>query len=185
MKIKIKKIIASVLTFMMVFTQVPLASTNVYAADDNGITIFGNVMNVTPNTTFPIEIGDKEAEYGVVDTINIEGGQYSLKKDNRFFTIVTKRAITVNINGNIDVADKRGGYGWFIIGGSKNNFTINGKYHTVNANFLTFFDSSVGTASINDLTITTNAQKAIINRTTNSTISINNCTIKKVAKYSK
>lgn len=180
MKIKIKKIIASVLTFMMVFTQVPLASTNVYAADDNGITIFGNVMNVTPNTTFPIEIGDKEAEYGVVDTINIEGGQYSLKKDNRFFTIVTKRAITVNINGNIDVADKRGGYGWFIIGGSKNNFTINGKYHTVNANFLTFFDSSVGTASINDLTITTNAQKAIINRTTNSTISINNCTIKKL-----
>lgn len=180
MKIKIKKIIASVLTFMMVFTQVPLASTNVYAADDNGITIFGNVMNVTPNTTFPIEIGDKEAEYGVVDTINIEGGQYSLKKDNRFFTIVTKRTITVNINGNIDVADKRGGYGWFIIGGSKNNFTINGKYHTVNANFLTFFDSSVGTASINDLTITTNAQKAIINRTTNSTISINNCTIKKL-----
>ena len=72
-------------------------------------------MNVTPNTTFPIEIGDKEAEYGVVDTINIEGGQYSLKKDNRFFTIVTKRAMaTVNINGNIDVADKRGGYGWFI-----------------------------------------------------------------------
>ena len=64
-------------------------------------------------------------------------------------------------------------------GGSKNNFT-NGKYHTVNANFLTFFDSSVGTASINDLTITTNAQKAIINRTTNSTISINNCTIKKL-----
>ena len=35
MKIKIKKIIASVLTFMMIFTQVPLASTNVYAADDN------------------------------------------------------------------------------------------------------------------------------------------------------
>ena len=180
MKIKIKKIIASVLTFMMIFTQMPLASTNVYAADDNGITISGNVMNVTPNTTFPIVIGDKEAEYGVVDTINIEGGQYSLKKDNRFFTIVTKRAITVNINGNIDVADKWGGYGWFIIGGSKNNFTINGKYHTVNANFLTFFDSSVGTASINDLTITTNAQKAIINRTTNSTISINNCTIKKL-----
>lgn len=180
MKIKIKKIIASVLTFMMIFTQVPLASTNVYAADDNGITISGNVMNVTPNTTFPIEIGDKEAEYGVVDTINIEGGQYSLKKDNRFFTIVTKRPITVNINGNIDVADKWRGYGWFIIGGSKKNFTINGKYHTVNANFLTFFDSSVGTASINDLTITTNAQKAIINRTTNSTISINNCTIKKL-----
>ena len=41
MKIKIKKIIASVLTFMMIFTQVPLASTNVYAADDNGITISG------------------------------------------------------------------------------------------------------------------------------------------------
>ena len=119
MKIKIKKIIASVLTFMMIFTQVPLASTNVYAADDNGITISGNVMNVTPNTKFPIEIGDKEAEYGVVDTINIEGGQYSLKKDNRFFTIVTKRPITVNINGNIDVADKWRGYGWFIIGGSK------------------------------------------------------------------
>ena len=180
MKIKIKKIIASVLIFMMIFTQMPLASTNVYAADDNGITISGNVMNVTPNTTFPIVIGDEEAKYGVVDTINIEGGQYSLKKDNRFFTIVTKRAITVNINGNIDVADKWRGYGWFIIGGSKNNFTINGKYHTVNANFLTFFDSSVGTASINDLTITTNAQKAIINRTTNSTISINNCTIKKL-----
>ena len=180
MKIKIKKIIASILTFMMVFTQVPLASTNVYAADDNGITISGNVMNVTPNTTFPIVIGDEEAKYGVVDTINIEGGQYSLKKDNRFFTIVTKRAITVNINGNIDVADKWRGYGWFIIGGSENNFTINGKYHTVNANFLTFFDNSVGTASINDLTITTNAQKAIINRATNSTISINNCTIKKL-----
>ena len=32
MKIKIKKIIASILTFMMVFTQVPV---NVFAADTN------------------------------------------------------------------------------------------------------------------------------------------------------
>ena len=32
MKIKIKKIIASVLTFMMIFTQVPV---NVFAADTN------------------------------------------------------------------------------------------------------------------------------------------------------
>ena len=39
MKIKIKKIIASVLIFMMIFTQMPLASTNVCAANDNGITI--------------------------------------------------------------------------------------------------------------------------------------------------
>ena len=34
MKIKIKKIIASVLTFMMVFTQVPLSSMNVYAEEE-------------------------------------------------------------------------------------------------------------------------------------------------------
>ena len=36
MKIKIKKIIASILTFMMIFTQVPLSSMNVYA--ENNIT---------------------------------------------------------------------------------------------------------------------------------------------------
>lgn len=47
MKIKIKKIIASVLTFMMVFTQVPV---NVFAADTN-ISNDGNTYRTsTPGT---------------------------------------------------------------------------------------------------------------------------------------
>lgn len=59
MKIKIKKIIASVLTFMMVFTQVPV---NVFAADTN-ISNDGN----TYRTSTP-------------GTYNLPGGTYYTKK---------------------------------------------------------------------------------------------------------
>lgn len=47
MKIKIKKIIASVLTFMMIFTQVPV---NVFAADTNISSDGSTYYTSTPGT---------------------------------------------------------------------------------------------------------------------------------------
>ena len=53
MKIKIKKIIASVLTFMMVFTQVPV---NVFAADTNISSDGSTYYTSTPGTYNYLEV---------------------------------------------------------------------------------------------------------------------------------
>lgn len=69
MKIKIKKIIASVLTFMMVFTQVPV---NVFAADTNISSDGSTYYTSTPGT------------------YNLPGGTYYTKKYSTWTDAGTK-----------------------------------------------------------------------------------------------
>mgnify|MGYP000453033693 CR=1 FL=1 len=96
MKIKIKKIIASVLTFMMVFTQVPV---NVFAADTN-ISNDGN----TYRTSTP-------------GTYNLPGGTYYTKKYSTWADAGTKvyiqydsskkGTIALNILGDVVIILKK------------------------------------------------------------------------------
>ena len=119
MKIKIKKIIASVLTFMMVFTQVPV---NVFAADTN-ISNDGN----TYRTSTP-------------GTYNLPGGTYYTKKYSTWADAGTKvyiqydsskkGTIALNILGDVvNNPEKSGGFD-FIRADSNTDVTINMNGHT-------------------------------------------------------
>lgn len=119
MKIKIKKIIASILTFMMVFTQVPV---NVFAADTN-ISNDGN----TYRTSTP-------------GTYNLPGGTYYTKKYSTWADAGTKvyiqydsskkGTIALNILGDvINNPDKSGRFD-FIRTDRNTDVTINMNGHT-------------------------------------------------------
>lgn len=75
MKIKIKKIIASILTFMMVFTQVPV---NVFAADTNISSDGSTYYTSTPGT------------------YNLPGGTYYTKKYSTWTDAGTKVCVQYN-----------------------------------------------------------------------------------------
>ena len=119
MKIKIKKIIASVLTFMMVFTQVPV---NVFAADTN-ISNDGN----TYRTSTP-------------GTYNLPGGTYYTKKYSTWTDAGTKvcvqynsskkGTIALNILGDVVNNPEKSGRFDFIRADSNTDVTINMNGHT-------------------------------------------------------
>lgn len=119
MKIKIKKIIASVLTFMMVFTQVPV---NVFAADTN-ISNDGN----TYRTSTP-------------GTYNLPGGTYYTKKYSTWADAGTKvyiqydsskkGTIALNILGDVVNNPEKSGRFDFIRADSNTDVTINMNGHT-------------------------------------------------------
>ena len=119
MKIKIKKIIASVLTFMMVFTQVPV---NVFAADTN-ISNDGN----TYRTSTP-------------GTYNLPGGTYYTKKYSTWADAGTKvyiqydsskkGTIALNILGDVVNNPEKSGRVDFIRADSNTDVTINMNGHT-------------------------------------------------------
>lgn len=119
MKIKIKKIIASVLTFMMVFTQVPV---NVFAADTN-ISNDGN----TYYTSTP-------------GTYNLPGGTYYTKKYSTWADAGTKvciqynsskkGTIALNILGDVVNNPEKSGRFDFIRADSNTDVTINMNGHT-------------------------------------------------------
>lgn len=119
MKIKIKKIIASILTFMMVFTQVPV---NVFAADTN-ISNDGN----TYRTSTP-------------GTYNLPGGTYYTKKYSTWTDAGTKvcvqynsskkGTIALNILGDVVNNPEKSGRFDFIRADSNTDVTINMNGHT-------------------------------------------------------
>lgn len=119
MKIKIKKIIASVLTFMMIFTQVPV---NVFAADTN-ISNDGN----TYRTSTP-------------GTYNLPGGTYYTKKYSTWADAGTKvyiqydsskkGTIALNILGDVVNNPEKSGRFDFIRADSNTDVTINMNGHT-------------------------------------------------------
>ena len=119
MKIKIKKIIASILTFMMVFTQVPV---NVFAADTN-ISNDGN----TYRTSTP-------------GTYNLPGGTYYTKKYSTWADSGTKvyiqydsskkGTIALNILGDVVNNPEKSGRFDFIRADSNTDVTINMNGHT-------------------------------------------------------
>ena len=114
MKIKIKKIIASILTFMMIFTQVPLSSMNVYAEDDefSGETIDLSKLDgdyvINSNGTYNIKgcniqnlnskiIIDKgglfDITFNILDDISIE-------KSNQDLIVFNQYQCNINVNEN-------------------------------------------------------------------------------------
>ena len=105
MKIKIKKIIASVLTFMMVFTQVPV---NVFAADTN-ISNDGN----TYRTSTP-------------GTYNLPGGTYYTKKYSTWTDAGTKVCVQYN-------SSKKGTIALNILGDVVNNPEKSGRFDFIRA----------------------------------------------------
>lgn len=119
MKIKIKKIIASILTFMMVFTQVPV---NAFAADTN-ISNDGN----TYRTSTP-------------GTYNLPGGTYYTKKYSTWADAGTKvyiqydsskkGTIALNILGDVVNNPEKSGRFDFIRADSNTDVTINMNGHT-------------------------------------------------------
>ena len=119
MKIKIKKIIASVLTFMMIFTQVPV---NVFAADTNISSDGSTYYTSTP------------------ETYNLPGGTYYTKKYSTWENAGTKvrvqynsskiGTIALNILGDvINNPDKSGRFD-FIRTDRNTDVTINMNGHT-------------------------------------------------------
>lgn len=119
MKIKIRKIIASILTFMMIFTQVPV---NVFAADTN-ISNDGN----TYRTSTP-------------GTYNLPGGTYYTKKYSTWADAGTKvyiqydsskkGTIALNILGDVVNNPEKSGRFDFIRADSNTDVTINMNGHT-------------------------------------------------------
>ncbi len=121
MKIKIKKIIASVLTFMMIFTQVPLSSMNVYAEEET-----------TNTNTFTI--ANEAHEISESGIYNIEGGTLD-KLDKAFFIKISASQeinVQLNILGDISVGAYSENSDFFVIkSNAKVNLTIIGNGHTI------------------------------------------------------
>ena len=143
MKIKIKKIIASILTFMMLFTQVPV---NVFAADTNISSDGSTYYTSTPGT------------------YNLPGGTYYTKKSYTWANAGTKvcvqynsskkGTIALNILGDvINNPDKSGRYD-FIRTDRNTDVTINMNGHTFTYSgndvySLCGFVENLGTMTIN------------------------------------
>lgn len=105
MKIKIKKIIASILTFMMVFTQVPV---NVFAADTNISSDGSTYYTSTPRT------------------YNLPGGTYYTKKYSTWTDAGTKVCVQYN-------SSKKGTIALNILGDVINNPEKNGRFDFIRA----------------------------------------------------
>lgn len=105
MKIKIKKIIASVLTFMMVFTQVPV---NVFAADTNISSDGSTYYTSTPGT------------------YNLPGGTYYTKKYSTWTDAGTKVCVQYN-------SSKKGTIALNILGDVVNNPEKSGRFDFIRA----------------------------------------------------
>ncbi len=171
MKIKIKKIIASVLTFMMVFTQVPV---NVFAADTN-ISNDGN----TYRTSTP-------------GTYNLPGGTYYTKKYSTWADAGTKvyiqydsskkGTIALNILGDVVNNPEKSGRFDFIRADSNTDVTINMNGHTFTYSgsdvySLCGFVGNSGTMTINGSGGTIVSDKVGLN-SKEGVLNVNDATIK-------
>lgn len=105
MKIKIKKIIASILTFMMIFTQMPV---NVFAADTNISSDGSTYYTSTPGT------------------YNLPGGTYYTKKYSTWTDAGTKVCVQYN-------SSKKGTIALNILGDVVNNPEKSGRFDFIRA----------------------------------------------------
>ena len=171
MKIKIKKIIASILTFMMIFTQVPV---NVFAADTNISSDGSTYYTSTPGI------------------YNLPGGTYYTKKDYTWENAGTKvrvqynsskiGTIALNILGDvINNPDKSGRFD-FISTDRNTDVTINMNGHTFTYSgndvySLCGFVENSGTMTINGSGGTIVSDKVGLN-SVEGVLNVNDVTIK-------
>lgn len=171
MKIKIKKIIASVLTFMMIFTQVPV---NVFAADTNISSDGSTYYTSTPGT------------------YNLPGGTYYTKKYSTWENAGTKvcvqynsskiGTIALNILGDVINNPEKNGRFDFIRADRNTDVTINMNGHTFtyignDVYSLCGFVENSGTMTINGSGGTIVSDKVGLN-SIEGVLNVNDATIK-------
>ena len=171
MKIKIKKIIASVLTFMMIFTQVPI---NVFAADTNISSDGSTYYTSTPGT------------------YNLPGGTYYTKKYSTWENAGTKvcvqynsskiGTIALNILGDVINNPEKNGRFDFIRADRNTDVTINMNGHTFTYSgndvySLCGFVENSGTMTINGSGGTIVSDKVGLN-SKEGVLNVNDATIK-------
>ena len=166
MKIKIKKIIASVLTFMMIFTQVPV---NVFAADTNISSDGSTYYTSTPGTYYTKKYSTWEnagtkvcvqynsSKIGTI-ALNILGDVINNpEKNGRFDFIRADRNTDVTINMNGHTFTYIGNDVYSLCGFVENSgtMTINGSGGTIVSDKVGL-NSIEGVLNVNDATIKAN-----------------------------
>lgn len=173
MKIKIKKIIASVLTFMMIFTQVPV---NVFAADTNissdgstyytstpgtynlpGGTYYTKKYSTWENAGTKVRVQYNSSKIGTI-ALNILGDVINNPdKSGRFDFIRTDRNTDVTINMNGHTFTYSGNDVYSLCGFVENSgtMTINGSGGTIVSDEVGL-NSVEGVLNVNDVTIKAN-----------------------------
>ena len=170
MKIKIKKIIASILTFMMIFTQVPV---NVFAADTNissdgstyytstpgtynlpGGTYYTKKYSTWENAGTKVRVQYNSSKIGTI-ALNILGDVINNpEKSGRFDFITTDRNTDVTINMNGHTFTYSGNDVYSLCGFVENlgTMTINGSGGTIVSDEVGL-NSKEGVLNVNDATI--------------------------------
>ena len=170
MKIKIKKIIASILTFMMIFTQVPV---NVFAADTNissdgstyytstpgtynlpGGTYYTKKYSTWENAGTKVRVQYNSSKIGTI-ALNILGDVINNpEKSGRFDFIRTDRNTDVTINMNGHTFTYSGNDVYSLCGFVENlgTMTINGSGGTIVSDEVGL-NSKEGVLNVNDATI--------------------------------
>ena len=173
MKIKIKKIIASVLTFMMIFTQMPV---NVFAADTNissdgstyytstpgtynlpGGTYYTKKYSTWENAGTKVRVQYNSSKIGTI-ALNILGDVINNPdKSGRFDFIRTDRNTDVTINMNGHTFTYSGNDVYSLCGFVENSgtMTINGSGGTIVSDKVGL-NSIEGVLNVNDATIKAN-----------------------------
>ena len=173
MKIKIKKIIASILTFMMIFTQVPV---NVFAADTNissdgstyytstpgtynlpGGTYYTKKYSTWENAGTKVRVQYNSSKIGTI-ALNILGDVINNPdKSGRFDFIRTDRNTDVTINMNGHTFTYIGNDVYSLCGFVENSgtMTINGSGGTIVSDEVGL-NSKEGVLNVNDVTIKAN-----------------------------
>lgn len=173
MKIKIKKIIASILTFMMIFTQVPV---NVFAADNNissdgstyytstpgtynlpGGTYYTKKYSTWENAGTKVRVQYNSSKIGTI-ALNILGDVINNPdKSGRFDFIRTDRNTDVTINMNGHTFTYSGNDVYSLCGFVENSgtMTINGSGGTIVSDEVGL-NSKEGVLNVNDVTIKAN-----------------------------
>ena len=174
MKIKIKKIIASVLTFMMIFTQMPV---NVFAADTNissdgstyytstpgtynlpGGTYYTKKYSTWENAGTKVRVQYNSSKIGTI-ALNILGDVINNPdKSGRFDFIRTDRNTDVTINMNGHTFTYSGNDVYSLCGFVENSgtMTINGSGGTIVSDEVGL-NSIEGVLNVNDATIKANS----------------------------
>ena len=173
MKIKIKKIIASVLTFMMIFTQMPV---NVFAADTNissdgstyytstpgtynlpGGTYYTKKYSTWENAGTKVRVQYNSSKIGTI-ALNILGDVINNpEKNGRFDFIRADRNTDVTINMNGHTFTYSGNDVYSLCGFVENSgtMTINGSGGTIVSDEVGL-NSKEGVLNVNDVTIKAN-----------------------------
>ena len=170
MKIKIKKIIASVLTFMMIFTQVPV---NVFATDTNisndgstyytstpgtynlpGGTYYTKKYSTWENAGTKVRVQYNSSKIGTI-ALNILGDVINNPdKSGRFDFITTDRNtdVTINMNGHTFTYSGNDVYSLCVFVENLGTMTINGSGGTIVSDKVGL-NSKEGVLNVNDVTI--------------------------------